>query len=163
MENGEMKDRIRELMNSQGLTQQAFAQRLGISPASLSSIFQARTRPTLTHVEAIERSFPEVNIMWLVFGKGSMYASQEEASTPTTLASEIHDATVEQHAFDNQPALHFVDEPSPTPQQAAQSAPKPVQVREKEVIKYIDKPQRRITEIRIFYDDQTWETFVPKK
>ena len=30
-------------------------------------------------------------------------------------------------------------------------------------VKYIDKPQRRITEIRIFFDDQTWETFVPKK
>ena len=24
-------------------------------------------------------------------------------------------------------------------------------------------PQRKITEIRIFYDDQTWESFVPKK
>ena len=32
-----------------------------------------------------------------------------------------------------------------------------------ENVKYIDKPQRKITEIRIFYDDQTWETFVPKK
>ncbi|EGC85450.1 hypothetical protein HMPREF9303_0929 [Prevotella denticola CRIS 18C-A] len=30
-------------------------------------------------------------------------------------------------------------------------------------VKYIDKPQRRITEIRIFFDDQTWESFVPKK
>jgi hypothetical protein len=30
-------------------------------------------------------------------------------------------------------------------------------------VKYIDKPQRNITEIRIFFDDQTWETFVPKK
>lgn len=30
-------------------------------------------------------------------------------------------------------------------------------------VKYIDKPQRKITEIRIFFDDQTWETFVPKK
>ena len=30
-------------------------------------------------------------------------------------------------------------------------------------MKYFDKPQRQVTEIRIFYDDQTWETFVPKK
>ncbi len=30
-------------------------------------------------------------------------------------------------------------------------------------VKYMDKQQRKITEIRIFYDDQTWETFVPKK
>jgi hypothetical protein len=27
--------------------------------------------------------------------------------------------------------------------------------------KYIDKPQRKITEIRIFFDDGTYETFTP--
>ena len=31
------------------------------------------------------------------------------------------------------------------------------------VVKNIDIKQRSITEIRIFYSDQTWETFVPKK
>ena len=34
---------------------------------------------------------------------------------------------------------------------------------EQYVVKNIDKPQRKITEIRIFFDDQTWETFLPKK
>ena len=29
----------------------------------------------------------------------------------------------------------------------------------KETIKYIDKPQRKITEIRIFFDDGTYEVF----
>jgi len=33
----------------------------------------------------------------------------------------------------------------------------------KTIVKYIDKPERRITEIRIFFDDQTWETFEPKR
>ena len=30
-------------------------------------------------------------------------------------------------------------------------------------VKIIDKQQRRISEIRVFYDDKTWETFVPQK
>ena len=30
-------------------------------------------------------------------------------------------------------------------------------------IVYKEKERRRITEIRVFYDDQTWESFVPKK
>jgi len=34
---------------------------------------------------------------------------------------------------------------------------------QKNVVKNIDKTVRHIAEIRIFYDDQTWETFVPKK
>ena len=31
------------------------------------------------------------------------------------------------------------------------------------IINKVEKPQRQITEIRIFFDDQTWESFVPKK
>ena len=29
----------------------------------------------------------------------------------------------------------------------------------REVVKYVDKPQRKITEIRIFFDDGTFEVF----
>jgi hypothetical protein len=32
-----------------------------------------------------------------------------------------------------------------------------------EVMKNYDKQPRRVTEIRVFYDDQTWESFVPAK
>jgi hypothetical protein len=34
---------------------------------------------------------------------------------------------------------------------------------EYESMKNADKAQRRVTEIRVFYDDQTWESFVPAK
>jgi hypothetical protein len=34
---------------------------------------------------------------------------------------------------------------------------------EQMTVKVIDKAQRRVKEIRVFYDDQTWETFVPEK
>ena len=30
-------------------------------------------------------------------------------------------------------------------------------------VKYIDKPKREIVEIRVFFDDGTWESLVPKK
>ena len=49
----------------------------------------------------------------------------------------------------DQPQIHGVKR---TPKNIAHAA-----------VKIVDKPQRKITEIRIFYDDQTWETFVPKK
>ena len=48
-----MKDRIRDLMESLHKSQQEFAQMIEMSPASLSSIFNGRTKPTLTIVEAI--------------------------------------------------------------------------------------------------------------
>jgi hypothetical protein len=33
----------------------------------------------------------------------------------------------------------------------------------REEIKYIEKPARKITEIRIFFDNGTYETFRPEK
>ena len=33
----------------------------------------------------------------------------------------------------------------------------------REEMKIIDKQPRKVTEIRVYYDDQTYETFVPAK
>ena len=33
----------------------------------------------------------------------------------------------------------------------------------REEIRLVDKEPRRVTEIRVYYDDQTYETFVPAK
>jgi len=33
----------------------------------------------------------------------------------------------------------------------------------REEIKIVDKQPRKVTEIRVYYDDQTYETFVPAK
>ena len=52
-------------MEDQHLTQQNFAQQLGISTATLSSIFNDRTKPSLLIVDAIKKKFPRVNSMAL--------------------------------------------------------------------------------------------------
>ncbi|MBQ1634613.1 MAG: helix-turn-helix transcriptional regulator, partial [Bacteroidaceae bacterium] len=63
-----MKDRIYQLMKQQGLTQQEFANELCIAPATLSGIFNGRTKPTNNIVAAIHERFPELSIPWLMFG-----------------------------------------------------------------------------------------------
>ena len=70
-----MKDRIRQIMESQHMTQQSFAQFLGMSPAILSSIFNGRTKPTLNTVDAIKVKIPTINTDWLIFGHGDMFKS----------------------------------------------------------------------------------------
>ena len=68
-----MKDRIKQIMEAQRLTQQEFANTLELSPATLSSIFNGRTNPTLNIVDAIKKKFPAISTDWLMFGNGSMY------------------------------------------------------------------------------------------
>ena len=70
--NYKMKDRIKKIMEMQRTTQQDFADQLKIAPATLSSIFTGRTRPTLAIVDAIKSRFPQISTDWLMFGKGDM-------------------------------------------------------------------------------------------
>lgn len=67
-----MKERIRLIQEQLGLSQIEFANKLGISPASLSSIYTGRTNPTNNHVMAIHKAFPQINVNWLMFGEGDM-------------------------------------------------------------------------------------------
>lgn len=153
-----MKDRIKMVMESQHMTQQTFAQFIQISPASLSSIFNGRTRPTLNMVEAIKNKIPNLSTDWLMFGKEPMYLDSQ-TSTPTHQNVETQPISQQFLDFDVPSTPQNVDS-EPLFQQGVQNTP----IKKTEtVVKYVDKPQRQITEIRIFYDDQTWETFVPKK
>lgn len=148
------------------MSQQVFAQFIEIAPATLSSIFNGRTRPTLNIVEAIKKKIPAINTDWLMFGTGPMYISD----TPSAEAR----ATVQ--SAPSEPALNFdaTSQPaSPLPSQGgtqgvSPSVPygthygtRPEIVREE--IKVVEKPQRKITEIRVYFDDLTFETFVPAK
>ena len=161
-----MKDRIRQIMESKHMTQQVFAQFLEMSPASLSSIFNDRTKPTLNIVEAIKKKIPNINTDWLMFGSGDMYVA---ASTPISTPQEALKPT-ENGLFDSVPSvLDFDTTPAPTPQTSPLTNASFNSVKsthpnfQREEVKIHDKPQRRVVEIRVFYDDQTWESFSPSK
>ncbi|MBR2292548.1 MAG: helix-turn-helix transcriptional regulator [Prevotella sp.] len=154
-----MKDRIRQIMESQHMTQQVFADYIGLGAATLSSIFNGRTRPTLNVVEAIKKKIPNISTDWLMFGSGEMYLAESDASDQASAGQSGGQETM----------LIFDSPVAPTPQTAVPTAPNMNSVKPtrseivREEVKYVDKPQRRVIEIRVFYDDQTWDTFVPAK
>ena len=167
-----MKDRIRQIMESQHMTQQVFADFIGLAPATLSSIYNERTRPTLSVVEAIKKKIPNISTDWLMFGSGEMYVASPASSTSPTSAGSMfsaNDGGTNGAQIVQNPMLDFDQPQSPNPQQGPQapyyinsvkSTPSNI---ERTEVKIIDKPQRKVKEIRVFYDDQTWETFVPEK
>lgn len=154
------------------MTQQVFAQFIEMSPASLSSIFNGRNKPTLNVVEAIKKKIPDISTDWLMFGIGTMYGGAGDVGSQSTASAPSVD-----NLFPQESVLDFSDSPSPTPSRlspaVAENRPSATsqfngvksthQNPVREEIKIIDKPLRRVTEIRVFYDDQTWESFVPAK
>lgn len=167
-------------MESQKMTQQDFASFIDVSPATLSSIYTGRTRPTINMVEAIKKKIPELSTDWLMFGSGDMYVG----STPLQEQQEGGGAEFENAAryggngmemtldFDNggdDGTLAFGQPHRNAPQNQAsarnsyngvRNTPNNRQI---EIQKNINKIQRNITEIRIYFDDQTYETFTPSK
>jgi len=141
------------------MTQQVFAQFIKISPATLSGIFNGRTNPSLNIVEAIKQSLPSISTDWLLFGRGAMYIdvdAQPNALTAGTVA-EGQEQVLDFSALPSTPSEARL---AGGQGQGVVSTPKNY---DNFSLKNIDKPQRKITEIRIFFDDQTFESFVPKK
>ena len=160
-----MKDRIRQIMESQHMTQQVFAEFIGTTPATLSGIFNDRTRPTINIVEAIKKKIPDINTDWLLFGHGSMYKvadsdSDAQGGEQSTFQSSRN---LEPSIFD------FAAMPSSGVSRTVSATTNGNGVRStrqdypRDELKIPDKPQRHVTEIRVYYDDQTWESFVPSK
>ena len=161
-----MKDRIRQIMESQHMTQQVFAQFIEMSPASLSSIFNGRTKPTLNVVEAIKKKIPDISTDWLMFGRGSMYDDSNSVTaspigSPREASETMLDFSENSSFLSEGQSLAADTRPSVAP--VFNSVKNTHQNTLREEVKNIDKQPRRVTEIRVFYDDQTWESFVPAK
>ena len=143
------------------MTQREFAAALGISPSSLSSIYNGHTSPTNNHVQAIHRRFPDNNIEWLLFGEGDMVSQGGEAAATAETGAQnsgesVRPSSGEEPLVTSTPDGYSIQSP-------AQDGVIPGQVIIRETVKYVDKPQRRITEIRVFYDDGTFDTFPGKR
>ena len=150
-----MKDRIRHIMEEQHMSQQVFADFIGLSPATLSSIFNGRTRPTLNIVEAIKNKLPSISTDWLLMGVGNMYVTSEDS---TDKPSEPSQTSGIETMIDFEQSVN--ERPTtPIPQGVRNThVENPMQF-----VKIIDKEPRKVTEIRVYYDDQTYETFIPMK
>ena len=141
-----MKDRIRQIMESQHMTQQVFADYIGVGAATLSSIFNDRTRPTLNIVESIKKKIPNINTDWLMFGSGDMYLTQ---NTPSGDLFSDADTGADTYPIEQNSMLDFDAAPQMASQNAPQTAPNFNSVRNTHPeivhseVKIQDKPQRK--------------------
>ena len=77
-------DRLIEFINSTGLSSTQFADTAGIPRPSLSQMLHGRNKSVNNQVLAkLNAAFPNLNILWLLFGQGDMLLNQNiEISQP---------------------------------------------------------------------------------
>ena len=65
-------ERIKMIMKYYSLDEKTFADKVRIMPTTLDHILKGHKNPTLDIFKKIAFAFPEINIDWIVLGKGNM-------------------------------------------------------------------------------------------
>ena len=73
----EFKDRLKKLRKAENLTQQEFADKLGIKRSTISNYDIGRSEPSKSVISLICRTF-SVSETWLRNGEGGMYIEDRE-------------------------------------------------------------------------------------
>lgn len=195
-----MRERIKKIMEREGMAQSQFADFIGVNRPTLSHILLGRNNPSMEVVMKIHQKFPKINVLWLLDGTGS-YEGDAVADYPagslledrhvdepavsshyTSLSSassvvqeQSHSAAIMPSDTERQPQSRFYQgelfaenvvftaegtgatkNRKEMPLQASQRAP----YLSDSQIEYARKSlQRKIVEIKVFYDDGTYETF----
>ena len=67
--------RLQQVIDYYGESASSFAEKIGVQRSSISHILSGRNKPSLEFVLKILSSFPEVELYWLLNGKGSFPSS----------------------------------------------------------------------------------------
>ncbi len=178
------KERIEYIILEKQLTDGDFCAKAGISAATLSHIKSGRSKPSLTILRGVVEGFPDLNPEWVLLGRGEMYsastpsagggqeseavglAEQQEADGNIGLFAGVNDMFAPPAA--QQPLRQSERTHSGMSVQRQQMAERMEQARVnvaevvRETLAQTQKPQRKIVEVRIFFDDGTYETFGQK-
>ena len=73
----EFTKRLQKVIDYYGETASSFAEKIGVQRSSISHILSGRNKPSLEFVLKILDSFPEVELYWLLHGKGNFPATEK--------------------------------------------------------------------------------------
>ncbi len=147
-----MNTRLKQFLAAENITQAQFADTINVVRASVSHILSGRNNPSFDFIKAMMTHYPNLNIEWLMFGKGKMYkdAGKNDAGALFTEepARQIQPADSfplqEEHA-----AVTISDTPEPVlPMNEFKTLDKGIQ---------IPTNQRKAIKIIVMYDDGSYQ------
>ena len=157
-----MVNRIFTFIESLQLTPTEFADTIGVSRASISSIKTGRTQPTLSLVEKIKQRFPEIDINWLILGEGdapivNRNEQEIELFTDDEVKAEIEvtqTSSNDDTAANEYQAVYIAETPrkiEEEPQVVNQETNVPVQFK--------TERKKSVKKVILLYDDGSFEEF----
>ena len=154
-----IKDRFKMIMDREKLTAGAFAESIGVAQATISHILGPRNKyPSTEVILRLHQRYNDINLEWLLTGQGEMsnMSSDSDSSIESGFDYPLFAENSVNPSKETGPAENRKEIALETPVNATKEVVK------QEII-YKERPSRKITEIRIFFDDNTYETFKPEK
>ena len=182
------RDRIEYLMNLYGLTPSQFSDKTGIQRASVSHILSNRNKPSLEILLKIYHAFEGVELAWLVAGEGNPpvvnsenvdiqeaeaenVVDEPQKATNMLFSFMDEDVRLQQNATNKQAVETVATDKVVSSTVVSDVAGKATVA--PEVCDYQSKrgvslsidadSDKRIKEIKVFYNNGTYETFLPEK
>lgn len=78
-----MQERFKQLLEDKNLTATRFAALIKVNASAMSHILNGRSKPGFDVLDKIAQAFPDVNLNWLISGKGSLYNNPSRTETPS--------------------------------------------------------------------------------
>lgn len=146
-------DRLKLILERVNLTPGNFADKIGVAPATISHILSGRNKyPSAEVMLRLHETFPDIDLNWLLTGEGTLVKDDPDSMfTGSLFGDNLLNATKSTAESENRKENSLETE---------KNTDNPIV---KQEIIYKEKPVRKIAEIRIFFDDGTYETFTPNK
>lgn len=85
----EFTNRIKLILKHHELTASQFADKIGVQRSSISHILSGRNKPSLDFVIKVTSEFDDVDLYWLLNGKGSFHKKEKIISTPAPTPTQM--------------------------------------------------------------------------
>tara|TARA_R100000935_G_C2833239_1_gene166440 strand:+ start:1514 stop:1942 length:429 start_codon:yes stop_codon:yes gene_type:complete len=135
----EFSKRLQIILDYYDISAAVFADAIQVGRSSISHILSGRNKPSLDFVLKIVHTYPEVELYWLLYGKGTFPTSEPEKISPSTKS-------------DSHPSLVIKDE-KPQSEQQVESSNQPNRLLGSN---FLGKNIKRVV---LFYEDGTFESF----
>lgn len=141
----EFSKRLQKVFDYYELNASSFAEKVGVGRASISHILSGRNKPSLDFVMKIINEFPEVELYWLLNGKGNFPKSEVIPSSPISTKSFPHQ---EKDSIENPNTKNSLSTTNPinTTHKSGATA-----------------QQKTIQRVIIFYNDGSFDSFTPNE
>ncbi|WP_299335148.1 helix-turn-helix transcriptional regulator [uncultured Psychroserpens sp.] len=106
--NEEFTKRLQKVIDFYGESASSFAEKIGVQRSSISHILSGRNKPSLDFVLKVLSSFPEVELYWLMNGKGHF----------PSLKNDVQDIKVSEDKKPNNPKATQISETPKTEDKA---------------------------------------------